>query len=125
MKLLLIFLLSLCLYAGHDDKKEYHINKDLTHLDLSKEQNEAMKKVLKKYQHEIEEFRELKEKINVKKQELFLEEPLDVEALSKLNRELYEKANKEENKLLSRVHALLTQEQRVQFIRYFEEWEIK
>ena len=100
MKLLLIFLLSLCLYAGHDDKKEYHINKDLTHLDLSKEQNEAMKKVLKKYQHEIEEFRELKEKINVKKQELFLEEPLDVEALSKLNRELYEKANKEENKLL-------------------------
>lgn len=125
MKIVLIFLLAFSLYAGHDDKKEYHINKDLTHLGLSQEQNEAMKKVLKKYQHEIEEFREFKEKINAKKQKLFLEEPLDVEALSMLNRELYEKANKEEKTLLSRVHALLTPEQRVQFIRYFEEWEIK
>jgi DNA-directed RNA polymerase subunit L len=125
VKLLLIFFLTLSLYAGQDDKKAYHINKDLTHLNLSQEQNEAMKKVLKKYQHEIEEFREFKEKINAKKQKLFLEESLDVEALGKLNHELYEKANKEEKTLLSRLHALLSPEQRVQFIRYFEEWEIK
>jgi len=125
MKAVLFLLLSLFLYAGDDAKKEYHITKDLTHLDLSKEQKEAMKNVLKKYQHEIEEFRELKEKINAKKQKLFLEEPLDRVALSKLNYELYEKAIKEESTLLSRVHALLSPEQRVQFIRYFEEWEIR
>lgn len=125
MKAVFILFLTLFLYAGHDDKKEFHINKDLTHLNLSQEQNEAMKKILKKYHHEIEEFREFQEKINVKKQKLFLEEALDLEALNMLNRKLYEKSTQEENTLLSRVHAILTPEQRVRFIRYFEEWEIK
>ena len=125
MKFLLIFLLTLCLYAGHDGKKEFHINKDLTYLQLTSEQNEALKKTLKKFQHEIEEFREFKAKINAQKQALFLEERLDIEALSKLNKELYEKAAKEEGKVLWRLHDVLTKEQRAQFIRYFEEWEIR
>ena len=125
MKLCLIFLLTLYLYAGHDAKKEFHINKDLTYLSLSPEQNEALKKTLKKFQHEIEEFREFKEKINAQKQALFLEDILDMESLNKLNKELYEKANKEESKVLGRLHDVLNKEQRAQFIRYFEEWEVR
>ena len=125
MKFLLIFLLTLCLYAGNDGKKEHHINKDLTYLSLSPEQNEALKKTLKKFQHEIEEFRELKEKINAQKQALFLQETLDIDTLNKLNQELYEKATKEESKVLLRLHEFLTKEQRAQFIRYFEEWEVR
>lgn len=125
MKLFLIFLLSIALYAGHDAKKEYHMNKDLTHLDLGKEQKEAFKEMLKKFQHEIEEFREFKEKINAKKQALFLEDTLDTELLGKLNMELYQKANKTENKMLAKMHEFLTKEQRVRFIRYFEEWEVQ
>lgn len=125
MKLCLIFLLALYLYAGNDAKKEHHINKDLTYLQLSSEQNEALKKTLKKFQHEIEEFREFKEKINAQKQALFLEETLDIEAFNKLNKALYEKATKEEGKVLLRLHDVLTKEQRAQFIRYFEEWEVR
>lgn len=125
MKLFLIFLLTLSLYAGHDEKKEHHINKDVTHLDLSKEQKEAFKEVLKKFQHEIEEFREFKEDINDKKRALFLADTLDAEALSTLNRELYDKANKEENKMLSKIYQILTKEQRVKFVKYLEEWEVE
>ena len=125
MKLCLIFFLALCLYAGSDGKKEHHINKDLTYLQLSLEQNEALKTTLKKFQHEIKEFRELKAKINAQKQALFLEETLDIEAFNKLNKELYEKAAKEESKVFLRLHDVLTKEQRAQFIRYFEEWEVR
>ena len=125
MKLFLILVLTLYLYAGNDAKKEYHMNKDLNYLQLTSEQNEALKKTLKKFQHEIEEFRELKEKINAQKQALFLQETLDIDTLNKLNQELYEKATKEESKVLLRLHEFLTKEQRAQFIRYFEEWEIR
>lgn len=125
MKLMLIFLLAISLYAGDGEKKGYHIHKDLTHLDLSKEQKESLKGMLKKFQHEIEEFREFKEKINAQKQALFLKDTLDTEALKKLNFALYEKSTHEENKMLSRMHQFLTKEQRAQFIRYFEEWTIQ
>lgn len=125
MKFFLIFLLTLSLYAGHDEKKGHHINKDVTHLDLSKEQKEAFKEVLKKFQHEIEEFREFKEDIFDKKRSLFLADTLDIEALDNLNRELYDKANKEENKMLSKIYHILNKEQRVKFVKYLEEWEVE
>lgn len=125
MKLVLIFLLAIALHAGDGEKKRYHIHKDLTHLDLSHAQKESLKGMLKKFQHEIEELRAFKEKINAQKQALFLEEKLDTEALTKLNFALYEKSAHEENKMLSRMHQFLTKEQRAQFIRYFEEWTIQ
>lgn len=54
-----------------------------------------------------------------------MQETLDTQALSALNRALYEKANKEENQILERMHKVLTPKQREAFVRYFEEWEVR
>ena len=125
MKLFLIFAFTLCLYAGHGEKHERHINKDLTYLELTQEQTEDFKKILKKYYHEIQEFREFQESINAQKKALFLQDSLDTEALSTLNRELYKKASKDETQILERMHKVLTPKQREAFVRYFEEWEVR
>ncbi|MDD3343929.1 MAG: Spy/CpxP family protein refolding chaperone [Sulfurospirillaceae bacterium] len=125
MKFFLILAFCLSLYAGHGEKREHHINKDLTYLELSQAQIENFKEVLKKFQHEMEEFREFKEAITAKKKALFLKEPLDTNALNALNQALYEKASKEENKILLRIHNILSPEQRGAFVQYFEEWEVR
>ena len=125
MKFFLILIFAVLLNAGHGEKHEHHINKDLTYLELTQEQTEDFKKILKKYYHEIQEFREFQESINAKKKVLFLQETLDTQALSALNRALYEKANKEENQILERMHKVLTPKQREAFVRYFEEWEVR
>lgn len=125
MKLFLIVALALTLYASSREHEEHHINKDVSHLELSSGQTEDFKAILKKYQHEMREFRAFKETINARKKALFLEETLDLQALNELNRTLYENATKEENKLLLRIHKILTPPQRKAFIRYFEEWEVQ
>ena len=125
MKLFLIFAFTLCLYAGHGEKHEHHINKDLTYLELTQEQTEDFKKILKKYYHETQEFREFQESIDAQKKALFLQDTLDADALRELNRALYEKASKEETQILERMHKVLTPKQREAFVRYFEEWEVR
>lgn len=59
-ELLLILILATFLYAS-DSKKEHHLSKDLSYLDLTSQQKESAKNIIKQYRVELKAFREFKE----------------------------------------------------------------
>ena len=125
MKLLLIFLLTLSLYADHDGKKEHQLSKDLSYLELSSEQKERVKSVVKQYRVDLKAFRVFKEQIEEKKERLVVQEVLHEEDLQVLNQIVHLKADALEVHFLSQMHTILTPEQRQKFAHNLEEWEVE
>lgn len=119
MRFVIILLFVSSLFGGH---KVHHINKELSHLNLTQKQSEKVKEVLKEFRVDLTEFREYKKSIEQKRKELFTKDTLNVEQLSKLNNALRERKNKIENKLLKNIHVILNKTQRLEFVRYFDEW---
>ena len=125
MKLLLIFLLMLSLYADHDGKKEHQLSKDLSSLDLSSDQKERAKSLLKQYRVDLKVFREFKETMEDQKERLFMQERLNEEDLQAINQAIHQKAKALESSFLVQMHRLLTPEQRQKFAHNLEEWEVE
>ena len=125
MKLLLIFLLTLSLYADHDGKKEHQLSKDLSSLDLSSDQKERAKSLLKQYRVDLKVFREFKETMEDQKERLFMQERLNEEDLQAINQAIHQKAKALESSFLVQMHRLLTPEQRQKFAHNLEEWDVE
>lgn len=125
MKFLVIFLLFIGLFADDNYHSEKHINKELSHLNLSKEQNKKIKKILKKFRIQLKIYGELKEDIEEKREKIFSKNILNIEELSKLNLILDTKAHNIENNLLMQIHEILNKKQRKRFIYYFDDWEVE
>ena len=121
MKLIILFLLFINLFA---DSKQ-HINKDLSHLNLTKKQKKDIRDILKELRDELKSFREFKEEINIKRRIIFLNEHLNTNDLNKLNHDVSKKANFLENKILKKLHYLLTLKQREKFLYYFDDWKVE
>lgn len=124
MKVFLIVLLALSLYAS-DGKKEHHLSKDLSSLELTLEQKEIAKSFIKQYRVEIKAFREFKEKMEDEKERLLTREVLNEEDLQKINEAISQKANAIESRFLVQMHNLLNKEQRKKFAHNLEEWEVE
>ena len=124
MKAFLIFVFALSLFAS-DGKKEHHLSKDLSYLELSVEQKEATKILIKQFRIDIKAFREFKEQIEKEKEGLIMRDVLSEEALTKLNLAITQKASAIESHFLRQMHTLLTPEQRKKFARTLEEWEVE
>ncbi len=127
--LMILFLISFTMFADdhkkyYDHDRERHINKELSHLNLSKEQNTKVKKILKEFRFDLKEFRELKENIEQKRKDIFTKELFDATALKKLNSELDARSHDIENRFLKSMHSILTKQQREDFIYYFDDWEV-
>ena len=126
MRFIFLLLLITTLYADkHEFHSEHHLNKELSHLDLSQEQNIQVKIILKEFRGELKKFKELEEEIEDKRKDLFTAESLDTDALDVLNQTLDEKSHTIEKEFLKKIHAVLTQEQRKRFIYYFDDWKVQ
>lgn len=122
---ILLLLLITSLFSDYDEHhNERHINKELSHLKLSKEQNTKIKKILKEFRFDLKEFREYKEEIEKRREEIFIKEVFDIEELNRLNQELDIKSHEIENRLLKRLYPILSKKQRKRFIHYFDDWEV-
>lgn len=125
MRVVFLFLVAfLLLFADHDKKHDRHFHKDLTHLELSDEQYQKIKKVLKESKKNLEEFREKKEKTNSATQALFAKDSFDVDKYKNESLELEKQAIETEAQILKEIHEVLNKEQRKKFLDYFEEWKI-
>ena len=124
MKLLLLFCLVLSLYAS-DSKKEHHLSKDLSYLELTSDQKDIVKSMVKQYRTEIKAFREFKEKMEDEKERLLIQEVLHEQELQKINEAIFQKANAIESHFLMQMHNVLTKEQRKKFAHNLEDWEVE
>lgn len=119
-----MFLLAFSLYAS-DSKKEHHLSKDLSYLELTSEQKEIAKSMIKQFRVDIKAFREFKDKMEDQKEALVTREFLTEEDLQKINEAINQKANAIESRFLLQMHNLLTPEQRKKFAHNLEEWEVE
>ena len=125
MRFIIIFLLLINLYADSDHHSYRHINKELSHLNLTADQTKQIKEILKEFRTELRAYRDLKEEIEDKRKDIFLKEVFDVKELNRLNLRLDTKAHEIENQLLKKVHTILNLKQRIEFIHYFDDWEVE
>jgi len=112
------------LYAS-DGKKEHHLSKDLSSLELTSEQKEVAKGIIKQFRVDIKAFREFKEKLEDEKEALVMREVLNEDDLQKINQAISQKASTIESRFLVQMHNLLTPEQRKKFAHTLEEWEVE
>ncbi|MDQ1340633.1 MAG: periplasmic protein CpxP/Spy [Campylobacterota bacterium] len=125
MRVVFLFLVAfLLLFADHDKKYDRHFHKDLTHLELSDEQYQKIKKILKNFKKKVEEFREQKEKTNNATQALFAKDNFDIDKYKNESLEPEKQAIEIEAQILNEIHEVLNKEQRKKFLDYFEEWKI-
>jgi periplasmic protein CpxP/Spy len=126
MRFIIILFLMTGLFAddyGHHNER--HINKELSHLELSKAQNTEVKVILKVFRTQLKEFKEFKENVEKKRKNLFMQDSFDANELDKLNLSLDEKAHAIEKSFLTKMHTILTIQQREKFIHYFDDWEVE
>ncbi|WP_310441082.1 hypothetical protein [Sulfurimonas sp.] len=127
MKLIILLLIisGLLFSSGFEDHNEKHINKELSHLNLSQEQNEKIKEILKEFKRDLKEYRSFKENIDDGIKKVFIKDSFNKEELNKLYNELYEKTKEIEIKLLKNIHTVLSRKQREEFTHYFDEWKVE
>ena len=123
--IIILFLMSGLFADDYGHHNERHINKELSHLELSKTQNIQVKVILKEFRGQLKEFKEFKEDIQKKRENLFAQDSFDAKELDKLNLSLDDKAHAIEKSFLTKMHTILTARQREEFIHYFDDWEVK
>lgn len=126
MRLFIILLLFTSVFADrYEHHTERHINKEISHLKLSKAQELKVKNILREFTKELKEFSEFKKEIEEKRERLFAKEKLDVKALENLNTVIDAKRHEIENRLLLKMHKELSPKQRERFIYYFDDWKVE
>ena len=127
IKLLFILLIStLSLYSSeHREKHSHFYNKDLNYLNLSQEQTDAIKKIVKKYRQQMRYFHKTKEVLEEKKRTVFVDENFNEEKLVMINNELEKNKTQIEIEFFKEIHPILNKSQREKFGNYLEEWEIE
>jgi len=117
-----LFSLTTLLLAEH---KIQHINKELSHLNLTKEQSSELKEILFEFRAQLKEFKKLKNETESRKKDIFVKEYLNIDDIESLESDLDTRSREIEKNFLTKIHAVLTQEQRMGFVSYFDDWEVK
>lgn len=125
MKFIIALLLFFAVIHADDDHERRHINKELSHLDLSKEQSIEIKKIVYDFRLELREFEIFKKDIEDKKENIFLKEFFYTDEFDRLNRELDERAREIEKNFLRKIHAVLNLKQRTRFTKHFDDWKVE
>ncbi|MBE0514827.1 hypothetical protein [Sulfurimonas sp.] len=120
--IILILFFTTLLLADH---KVQHINKELSHLNLSKEQSFVVKEILYEFRTQLKEFKKFKDETELKKKDIFLKEHLNIDDIESLDSKLDAKSREIEKNFLMKIHAVLSREQKMDFVNYFDDWEVK
>jgi len=121
----ILLLLSLLNADEFEHHSKRHIQKELSHLHLTKQQKKEVKVILKEFREELQEYREFKREIQKRKKKLFIKNSLNTKELSHLDALLHEEAKRVENRLLLQMHQILNRKQRKYFVKHFDDWEVE
>ncbi len=132
MKLLsIILLLGSLLFADYDEHeheyeyKRYHLPMDMSYLDLSPDQFEEARIIVKRFKHEHQAFHREDRIIREAIAELFIQETFDRDTFVRLTGELKQRAVAIEAAFFADMHAILTPRQKARFVTYMKEWKVE
>ncbi len=128
IKAFLAFLLVAGFLLGDDDDHDryerHHIPKDLSFLDLSRDQSSRVREILYDYKHALKRFRHEKKEHAHEAGELFVQGEFDAAKYKAMRGELESRAIRIQADFLQKLHAILTPKQRKRFLHYFDEWDV-
>ncbi len=122
--LLVILFVATAIFADGNDEHHYY-KKDLTSFALNANQKVTMREILQEYRVEIREYKQYERSLQKQKRDIFLSSRFDASKISTINQQLTTKASSIEGSFLSKIHKLLTVEQKKKFANYIDEWEIE
>ncbi|WP_314153094.1 hypothetical protein [Sulfurimonas sp.] len=84
-----------------------------------------IKEILYEFRTQLKEFKKFKDETELKKKDLFLKEHLNIDDIESLDSKLDAKSREIEKNFLMKIHAVLSKEQKMDFVNYFDDWEVK
>ncbi|NPA27570.1 MAG: hypothetical protein GXN91_00780 [Epsilonproteobacteria bacterium] len=127
MKRLILIFLTLFLFADDRDyyKKEIHLPKDLSFLDLNSTQKKLLTKLLLEHRKKLKELHDEEEEWEEGLKVDFIKDDFDKDDFIEKNLEFKKKIVEVEANFFEKIHSILNKKQRKKFIEYIEEWEIE
>jgi len=128
MKWLIVLLfLNSILFAEHDEHEyqEHHLPLDMSYLKLSENQYEKLVKIVKRFQYDRKEFNEEEKEIREKISKLFMSDTFNRDEFVRLSKKLSSLSIEIQTDFFEKIHTLLTNDQKKNFIEYMQEWEIE
>lgn len=128
MKSLIIVLLLLCFVWADSfkiDDEHHRFPMDLDDLHLTAQQHKAVKEVMREYQSSSRLYHKQNAKIQQELNALFLNPIFDEKAYRIKSIEMQTSSIEIQTQLLKKLHTILTPQQKQQFIRHIQEWEIE
>ena len=124
MKILIAILLSFNILVCDDDYS-HHFPKDLSFLDLSKDQKNSIKKLLKSHQKKMQKLYSIRENTMYNIKMSFISQNFNTNDYIKKSMKIKQLSSKLEADFFTKLHTILDKEQRKKFVVYFGEWEIE
>ncbi|MFA6189781.1 MAG: periplasmic heavy metal sensor [Sulfuricurvum sp.] len=128
MKSLIIILSLLCfVWADSSKMDEDHrrFPMDLDDLHLSAQQHQAVKEIMREYQSSSRLYHKQNAKTQLELNALFLNPAFDDKVYRARSMEIQSSSIEIQTRLLKKLHTILTPQQKKQFIRHIQEWEIE
>ena len=125
----LIIILSLLCFVWADSSKiddEHHrFPMDLDDLHLSAQQHQVVKEIMREYQSSSRLYHKQNTKAQQELNALFLNPIFDEKVFRLKSIEMQTSSIEIQTRLLKKLHTILTPQQKQQFIRHIQEWEIE
>lgn len=126
MRMILLFILLFTMaIADHDRHHDDHMPLDISYLNLTHAQHEAVEEVVRDYLKARHRFNRKKEATRVDMAALFSAGKFNHERFAALSGTLHNEADAIQSRFLEALHTLLTPQQRRAFASYMQEWEIE
>ncbi|MDD5716862.1 MAG: periplasmic heavy metal sensor [Sulfuricurvum sp.] len=128
MKLLILILSLLCFVwadSSRMDDDPHRFPMDFDNLHLTTQQRQVLKEIMREYQGSSRLYHKQNAKTKLELNTLFLNPNFDENTFRAKSIEMQTSSIEIKTQLLKKLHAILTPQQKQQFIRHIQEWEIE
>lgn len=102
-----------------------HIEQDLSNLNLAMNKKEKLRKILQEFREKLNIHRNHKHDNDQKNVEMFSKGHFSSKEMEEINNNYFHMLISAEIKLLEKIHTVLDEKERVEFINYFDDWRIQ
>ncbi len=120
-----VMLLSLLYFVWANSDEHSRFPMDLHDLHLTAQQYQAVKEIMREYQNSSRLYHKQNAKTQQELNALFLNPTFDEKIFRAKSIEMQSSSVEIQTRLLKKLHTILTPQQKRQFIRHIQEWEIE